>query len=250
MKKLLLAGAFSLLLAPSVNSATIFQQSLSGAGLISDSNVSVFESSSLTGNWLDFTGRSTARGALLRWNILGASSYNNLTVTVQLDHDALNGPDNDLFIGLSDGVNMIAPTRIDAFGGAINIFDGTVGGSAANPTIALDGTGVSTLLTSLGGVDPITFTALLPSDGSNTTLQSVQEGTATASNVSFDRTLVPNNGLQLYLFGDHLGEQYGINYLSVTVEEEDIVAVPAPGALLLLGLGMAGIGFARHKRIV
>lgn len=250
MKKVAIAGLTGLLLAAPANAATIFQQSLTGAGLLGDTNVEVFENPTLNGSRLDYTSRSVSRGALVRWDILGASSYNDLTVTVQLDYDALSAGDNDLFIGISDGTNVVAPTRIDAFSGAINIFDGTVGGTVANPSLALDGSGVSTVLTSLGGVDPITFSVQLPAAGSDATLQSVQEGAASASNISFDRALTPDNGLQLILFGDGVPERYGINSVSVTVDEAEdvIVAVPEPAPLVVLALGLIGLGWKRRKR--
>lgn len=249
MHKFFVAVGVSLLLTGTAHAATIFQQTLTGFGLFADPNVATHEVTGLTGSRLDFTNRSTNRGALLSWDILGASSYNDLTVTVRIDHDALNGGDNDLFIGISDGTNVIAPTRIDGFSGAINTFDGTVGGTAANPTFLIDGTGNATHLTSLGGVDPVTFSALLPSDGSNATLLSAQEGTATAGSFTFDRALIPNNGLQLFLFGDGVDERYGINSLSVTVEEaEDQIAVPEPATLAVLALGLIALGSARLRR--
>ncbi len=147
MKQAILAAVASLILCAPSHAAVLFSQTLTGAGLQSDSNVTIFENPTLNGTSLDYTGRSTTRGALLRWDVLGASSYNDLTVTIQIDHTALNGPDNDLFIGISDGVNVVAPARIDE--GTIRTFDGTVGGSPAAPTLALDGTGVSDILGSL-----------------------------------------------------------------------------------------------------
>jgi hypothetical protein len=245
MKQAILAAVASLILCAPSHAAVLFSQTLTGAGLQGDSNVTIFENPTLNGTSLDYTGRSTTRGALLRWDVLGASSYNDLTVTIQIDHTALNGPDNDLFIGISDGVNVVAPARIDE--GTIRTFDGSVGGSPAAPTLALDGTGVSDILGSLGSVDPITLSFLLPSDGSNTTLLSVEENGSSVSNVVLDRALTVDDGLQFFLFGDNVSEQYAINSISITVAEAD--PVPAPGALGIFALGLIGLGYRRIRQI-
>jgi hypothetical protein len=246
MKKALLLTCISLLMTGAANAGTIFSQSLTGAGLLTDSNVTVHETGVVNGSSLDFTTRSVSRGALFTWDILGASSYNDLTVTVNIDHTALNGPDNDLFIGITDGTNVVAPTRIDGFGGAINIFQGTVGGSAANPSFTIL-PGGSTLISSLGAVDPVEYSVLLPSAGTAGTLLSVEEDGSTATNIALTQALNTSNGLQIMVFGDGNTEDYAINSISVTVNEADI---SEPGALAVFGLGLFTLGYMRRRRSV
>lgn len=246
MKKAFTTACIALLMSGAANAGTIFSQSLTGAGLLTDGNVTVHETGVVNGSSLDFTSRSVQRGALFTWDILGASSYNDLTVTVNIDHSALNGPDNDLFIGISDGTNVVAPSRIDGFSGAIQVFHGTVGGTAANPSFSI-AAGLPVLLSSLGAVDPIEYSALLPSAGTIGTLLSVEENGSIATNSSLGRALNTSNGLQIMVFGDHTSEDYAINSISVTVSEAE---VSEPGTLAVFGLGLLGLGYLRRRRSV
>ena len=41
---------------------------------------------------------------------------------------------------------------------------------------------------------------------------------------------------------------YGTSGLTLTVGSETVVAASDPGSIALLGLGLAGIGYARRKR--
>ncbi len=246
MKKAFVTTCIALFMSGAANAGTIFSQSLTGAGLLTDGNVTVHETGVVNGSSLDFTTRSVTRGALFTWDILGASSYNDLTVAVNIDHTALNGPDNDLFIGVTDGVNVVAPTRIDGFSGAINIFQGTVGGTPTNPSFTILPSG-STLLSGLGAVDPVDFSVLLPSAGTTGTLLSVEEDGSSVTNFALSQALNISNGLQIIVFGDHTSEDYAINSISVTVNEADI---SEPGALAVFGLGLFALGYMRRRRSV
>ena len=64
---------------------------------------------------------------------------------------------------------------------------------------------------------------------------------------SFSGAFDTVNGLT---FGDgkFFTLDYGATGLTLTVGSESVVAVPAPGAIALFGLGLAGIGFARRRR--
>ncbi|MBK19355.1 MAG: hypothetical protein CMM52_11030 [Rhodospirillaceae bacterium] len=245
MKKALVTSCIALLMSGSANAGTIFSQSLTGAGLLSDGNVTTYESPVLNGSRLDYTSRSVSQGALLRWDILGASSYNDLTVNVQVNHDVLNAGDNDLYFALSDGVNFVAASRVDNGGGGIFLYDGAVN-ATPTPTPAFDG--FINALSSLGPANPpVDFSVLLPSGGADATLLSASEGAATSGSFAYDRGLNTNNGLQLYLFGDGISEDYGINSITVSVDEAD---VSEPGALAVFGLGLFALGYIRRRRSV
>jgi hypothetical protein len=41
---------------------------------------------------------------------------------------------------------------------------------------------------------------------------------------------------------------YGASGLTLTVGSESVVAMPEPGMIVLFGLALAGIGFARRRR--
>lgn len=71
MKKALVTTCIALFMSGAANAGTIFSQSLTGAALLTDGNVTVHETSVVNGSSLDFTTRSVSRVALFTWDIVG-----------------------------------------------------------------------------------------------------------------------------------------------------------------------------------
>lgn len=251
VKRMAAIAATAVLISGTAQAAQIFNETLTGLQLSSDSDLTIFENPTLNGTSLDYTGRSTTRGALLIWDILGAGDHGDIEATISIDHDDIGsgGVDNDLFIGFTDGVNVVAPARIDSNGGAVALFDGTVGGTPTAPSFAnLAGSGIS--ISGLGSsVDPLTLSFLFPGDGAIASLTGSEEDgiTQAGGSIAFTRGLNIDNGLQLILFGDQLSssERYRINSIGVTV---DTTPVPVPAALPLLASALLGFGIVGWRR--
>ncbi|MGK7932280.1 MAG: hypothetical protein AB4041_12715 [Microcystaceae cyanobacterium] len=218
-----------------------------GAELFNNPNVSFPTTTPvLNGNSIDFGTGGVGGGVLLEVPLLPAIPRGDLTFNIGLDYTALTS-DNDLIIGISDGVNLFAVQRFDNSGGGSNRFSGSFSGSGILGNIQ----GAGTFLTGLNPVNPFSFDLTITSDPlANNFVSNYVEGSASAIgplnylpdsfNIDNAQSLVIVRGTGSSGGGAGTNEAYRINSLSVTVQDNPDNPTDIPEASNVLGLFLVG----------
>lgn len=243
LKSIAFAAAGLIGTASAANAAVIFNETYDAQRIFDEGTYGDRTASISGSNILFGTSNSGTHGAeFLELSIFGAgilSASEQYTVTVSVtENRALGTSDQDTIFAVGDDTNQIGIQHSDNNAGRFTQFYGEINTSGVVDSVAtFNGAPINTGLAfdtwqsviQVGVVDSISSSVPV-SDPEFFSLLDID----------------PSLGLSFRGFANNASETYALTSITITVEGPDIASVPAPGALLLLGFGMLGLGLRRR----
>ena len=224
--------------------SVIFNQSQTGADLFSNPNVTFPTTAPVLGVDSISFGSGNKYDALMIWDLLPAGSRGDLNFTIEIDYTALTS-DNDPIFSIFDGTNYSGLIRWDNNGGGVQ----TISGSAT--TTEVSSTTFDGVVASSIGLSPFSFDLSIDDGGAGPASLSnfVQGGVSETGPFVYQGNFIDTDKpLSFALYRDDGPEQYRINSVEITIQEEATANIPEPSMMLgLLTIGGIALGASKKK---
>jgi hypothetical protein len=232
--------------------ASLFDQSLTGAQMTGNLNVSFPTVQPIAnGSSLDF-GTGTGGQPLVVWNLLPAAPRGGLIFTIDVDYTPLT-TDNDPHFGILAGGRYHFLNRIDNSGGQLNAYSSNITGIVQSGVSSLAGVPAS----GLGVVEPFRFSFTVEDEGAGAVVTSASEGSASfITSIAFPGPIIDTDDALAFVMTRASGtgsfstsERYRLNSVGVRIDPlaaPSVVPLPAALPLLVGGLGM--LAAVRRRR--